>query len=39
VRDEGSSNGTFVNGVRIQEQPLFPGDIIRVGSTELRFEF
>lgn len=39
VRDEGSSNGTWVNGVRITEQPLFPGDIIRVGSSELRFEF
>lgn len=39
VRDEGSSNGTWVNGVRIQDQPLFPGDVIRVGSSELRFEF
>lgn len=39
VRDEGSSNGTWVNGVRVQEQPLFPGDIIRVGQSELRFEF
>ncbi|HTE20735.1 MAG TPA: FHA domain-containing protein, partial [Armatimonadota bacterium] len=24
LRDEGSSNGTWINGVRIQEQPLFP---------------
>lgn len=39
VRDEGSSNGTWVNGVRVQEQPLFPGDVIRVGQSELRFEF
>ncbi|MFN3652680.1 MAG: FHA domain-containing protein [Armatimonadota bacterium] len=38
VRDEGSSNGTYVNGVRIQEQPIFPGDLIRVGQTEFRFE-
>jgi pSer/pThr/pTyr-binding forkhead associated (FHA) protein len=39
VRDEGSSNGTWVNGVRVQTQPLFPGAVIRVGQTELRFEF
>jgi len=39
VRDEGSANGTWVNGVRITDQPLFPGDVIRVGQTELRFEF
>jgi pSer/pThr/pTyr-binding forkhead associated (FHA) protein len=38
VRDEGSSNGTWVNGVRVQEQPLFPGDTVRVGGTQLRFE-
>lgn len=38
VRDEGSSNGTWVNGVRISEQPLFPGDTIRVGGTHLRFD-
>ncbi len=38
VRDEGSSNGTWVNGVRIQEQPLFPGDMVKVGATNFRFE-
>lgn len=38
IRDQGSANGTWVNGVRVQEQPLFPGDIIRVGHTQLRFE-
>jgi pSer/pThr/pTyr-binding forkhead associated (FHA) protein len=38
LRDEGSSNGTWVNGVRVQEQPLFPGDAVRVGQTEFRFE-
>jgi pSer/pThr/pTyr-binding forkhead associated (FHA) protein len=38
VRDEGSANGTWVNGVRVQEQPLFPGDVIRVGHSQLRFE-
>ncbi len=38
IRDEGSSNGTFVNGVRIQEQKLTPGDEIQIGATRFRFE-
>jgi pSer/pThr/pTyr-binding forkhead associated (FHA) protein len=38
LRDEGSSNGTWINGVRVQEQTLFPGDVVRVGQTEFRFE-
>jgi FHA domain len=39
VQDVGSTNGTFVNGVRL-EQPkkLVAGDVIRVGETDLRFE-
>ena len=39
VQDLGSTNGTFVNGIRI-EQPhrLEPGDVLRVGETELRFD-
>lgn len=36
VRDLSSTNGTFVNGVRVvAERPLHPGDEIRVGSTRL----
>lgn len=35
LRDEGSSNGTQVNGVRISTQALEPGDIVRMGSTLL----
>jgi pSer/pThr/pTyr-binding forkhead associated (FHA) protein len=38
VRDDGSSNGTFVNGARIAEQALYPGDELRVGGTTFRFE-
>jgi len=38
LRDEGSSNGTFVNGQRIQQHLLQPGDEIRVGASALRFE-
>jgi len=39
VHDLGSTNGTYVNGVRLtREQRLVPGDLIRVGETDLRFE-
>jgi hypothetical protein len=39
VEDVGSTNGTFVNGIRLtRERKLTPGDIVRVGSTDLRFE-
>jgi len=38
VYDEGSSNGTMVNGVRITRQPLAPGDVVQFGSSAFRFE-
>jgi hypothetical protein len=39
VVDLDSTNGTFVNGSRIDApHRLSPGDIVRVGETELRFE-
>ncbi len=38
LRDEGSTNGTFVDGVRIREAFLSPGCTIGVGRAELRFE-
>jgi len=38
IRDEGSSNGTFVNGARITEQKLKPGDEVQIGGTRFRFE-
>jgi len=39
VQDLGSTNGTFVNGGRIEEpHRLEPGDVVRVGETDLRFE-
>lgn len=39
VRDMGSANGTFVNGVRISgEQTLRVGDEIQIGNTRFRFE-
>src|SRR5512135_1051292 len=37
VRDLGSSNGTYVNGKRIQEQRVLgPGDEIMIGQVKLR---
>jgi FHA domain-containing protein len=39
VSDAGSTNGTYVNGVKIEkEKRLSPGDVIRVGSTDLTFQ-
>jgi pSer/pThr/pTyr-binding forkhead associated (FHA) protein len=39
VEDAGSTNGTFVNGIRLaSERRLVQGDIVRVGETDLRFE-
>jgi len=37
VTDLGSTNGTWVNNQRITEAELKPGDILRVGFTELEF--
>jgi hypothetical protein len=37
--DAGSTNGTFVNGVRLDgAQRLSSGDVVRVGETDLRYE-
>lgn len=33
VRDQGSKNGTFVNGERITEAPLRDGDLLRIGDS------
>ena len=39
VADTGSTNGTFVNGERLENpRRLAPGDVIRVGATDLRYE-
>ncbi|MHB1845043.1 MAG: FHA domain-containing protein [Deltaproteobacteria bacterium] len=37
VRDLGSANGTSVNGVRIVEQPLQTGDVVRFGTVEFDY--
>ncbi len=39
IEDVGSTNGTSVNGVTLTApRKLSPGDVIRVGETDLRFE-
>jgi pSer/pThr/pTyr-binding forkhead associated (FHA) protein len=37
VEDNGSTNGCFVNGVRIVRCPLQPGDQIQLGGSKLYF--
>jgi hypothetical protein len=36
--DEGSSNGTYVNGVLVTKCALAPNDLIQCGSTQLKYE-
>ena len=38
IRDLGSANGTFVNGAKVQQQALNPGDRIQIGDTEFVFQ-
>jgi hypothetical protein len=39
VQDLGSTNGTFLNGTRLDRpRRLANGDIVRVGETDLRYE-
>ncbi len=39
VEDIGSTNGTYLNGIRLKHpKRLTPGDVVRVGETELRYE-
>src|SRR6476659_6064597 len=38
VKDLGSTNGTFVNGEKVTEQVVKPGQIVRLGQIEMRLE-
>ena len=38
VRDLGSTNGTYIDGQPVQETRIEPGQILRLGSVELRLE-
>ena len=35
IRDTGSANGIYVNGRRLEQSPLHPGDTVRLGDTVL----
>lgn len=36
LRDLGSTNHTYLNGARVTEAEIHDGDVVRIGSTELR---
>jgi pSer/pThr/pTyr-binding forkhead associated (FHA) protein len=38
VKDLNSTNGTFINGQKVSESPLKPGQILRLGQVEMRLE-
>lgn len=38
LRDLGSTNGTFLNGSKVKEAYLSPGDLIKIGNSSLEFE-
>lgn len=38
LQDLGSTNGALVNGVRVNSAELTPGDVVKMGDIELRFE-
>ena len=39
LEDSGSTNGTFVNGIRLTSaRRLASGDLVKIGETEMRFE-
>ncbi len=38
VRDLNSTNGTYINGEKVTEKAIMPGQILRLGQIELRLE-
>lgn len=38
IQDLGSANGTYVNGAKVTEAALNPGDEVAIGGTRFRFE-
>jgi len=38
IKDLNSTNGTFINGEKVTESPIKPGQILRLGQVEMRLE-
>jgi pSer/pThr/pTyr-binding forkhead associated (FHA) protein len=38
IYDTGSTNGTYVGGVKVQRHELHAGDLVQIGSTKFTFE-
>jgi len=38
IKDLNSTNGTFINGEKVTESPIKPGQILRLGQIEMRLE-
>ncbi len=38
IKDLNSTNGTFIDGEKITESPLKPGQVLRLGQIEMRIE-
>ena len=38
VRDVGSTNGTYINGNKVAESPLQPGEVLTFGEVELKID-
>jgi len=38
IEDLNSTNGTFINGKRVQKHTLHPGDVVRLGRYKLEVE-
>ena len=39
VRDLSSTNGIYLNGIRVDEAPLWEGDMLQIGRFRFRFSF
>ncbi len=37
IVDQQSENGVFLNGIKVEQAPLKPGDVVKIGEHELRF--
>jgi pSer/pThr/pTyr-binding forkhead associated (FHA) protein len=39
LRDTGSTNGVYVNGIKVSEASITPADVIQIGATQFRLVF